>query len=139
MSEVTQTDKLLSVAEFGKRLGGISPATVHSWLSLGKFGLERTKVGGRTMLRESELLKVIHAGEKSSPKPRKSKQHASPKKQSETNLWAQIGTVHNALTKEDDAAQMRRKLVWIVEYIQDAAEMLDQVALNIRKMLEDGD
>ena len=53
---------LLSVAEFGRRLGGISPYTIHTWLSLGKFGLERVKVGGRTMLHESDLLKVIQRG-----------------------------------------------------------------------------
>jgi hypothetical protein len=50
---------LLSVEEFGRRLGGISPATIHSWLTLGKFGLERIKVGGRTMLDEAQLLRVL--------------------------------------------------------------------------------
>jgi hypothetical protein len=34
--------------------------TMHSWLSKGK--LQRTKVGGRTMIRESELQKVIEDG-----------------------------------------------------------------------------
>jgi hypothetical protein len=62
-------ERLLSVKEFARRLGEgddhISPATVHSWLSLGRFGLERTKVGSRTFLRESELYKVIHHRSKS--------------------------------------------------------------------------
>jgi hypothetical protein len=65
---------LLSIEEFGKRLGGISPATIHTWLSLGKFGLERTKIGSRTMLVESELLKVIAHGGKSRAPRRATKQ-----------------------------------------------------------------
>jgi excisionase family DNA binding protein len=56
-------DVLLSVAEVGKRLGGISKWTIYAWLSQGK--LQRTKVGGRTMIRESELQKVIQDGGKS--------------------------------------------------------------------------
>jgi hypothetical protein len=63
------TEKLLSISEFCERLGGISPATLYTWLSLGRFGLERTKVGSRTMLRESELAKCISNGGKS-PNPR---------------------------------------------------------------------
>lgn len=56
-------ENLLSVEETAKRLGGISKWTVHAWLSQGK--LQRTKVGGRTMIRESELQKVIQDGGKS--------------------------------------------------------------------------
>jgi excisionase family DNA binding protein len=56
-------DSLLSVSEAAKRLGGISIWTVHAWLSKGK--LQRTKVGSRTMIRESELQKVIDVGGKS--------------------------------------------------------------------------
>jgi excisionase family DNA binding protein len=56
-------DDLLSVSEAAKRLGGISKWTVHAWLSQGR--LCRTKVGGRTMIRESELQKVIEDGGKS--------------------------------------------------------------------------
>ncbi len=56
-------DSLISVEEAAKRLGGISKFTVHAWLSQGK--LQRTKVGGRTMIRESELAKVIQDGGKS--------------------------------------------------------------------------
>ena len=46
-------DALISVSEAARRLGGISKWTVHAWLSQGR--LQRTKVGGRTMIRESEL------------------------------------------------------------------------------------
>ena len=56
-------DSLLSVAEAARRLGGISKWTIHAWLSQGK--LQRTKVGGRTMIRESELEKVVKDGAKS--------------------------------------------------------------------------
>jgi excisionase family DNA binding protein len=56
-------ENLLSVAEAAKRLGGISRWTVYAWLSQGR--LRRTKVGGRTMIRESELQKVICEGGKS--------------------------------------------------------------------------
>ena len=61
-------EALLSVDEAARRLGGISKWTVHAWLSQGR--LQRTKVGGRTMIRESELAKVIDDGGKS-PAPRK--------------------------------------------------------------------
>ena len=67
-------DELLSVEEAARRLGGISPWTVHSWLSQGK--LQRTKVGGRTMIRESELEKVIVDGGKS-PGPNKDQRSKS--------------------------------------------------------------
>jgi excisionase family DNA binding protein len=50
-------DTLLSVEEAARRLGGISKWTVHAWLAKGK--LRRTKVGSRTMIRESELQRVI--------------------------------------------------------------------------------
>jgi excisionase family DNA binding protein len=60
-------ERLLSVEEAARALGGISKWTVHAWLSQGK--LQRTKVGGRTMIRESELTKVIEDGGKS-PAPR---------------------------------------------------------------------
>jgi excisionase family DNA binding protein len=63
MDAVLKSDALFSVEEAAKRLGGISKWTVHAWLSQGK--LQRTKVGGRTMIRESELAKVIVDGGKS--------------------------------------------------------------------------
>ncbi len=56
-------EELLSVEEAAKRLGGISKWTVHAWLSQGK--LQRTKVGRRTMIRESELARVINDGGRS--------------------------------------------------------------------------
>jgi excisionase family DNA binding protein len=56
-------DALLSVEQTAVRLGGLSKWTVYAWLSQGK--LQRTKVGGRTMIRESELAKVIDDGGKS--------------------------------------------------------------------------
>ena len=56
-------DTLLSVEEVARRLGGLSKYTIHAWLSKGK--LQRTKVGSRTMIRESELQKVIEDGGKS--------------------------------------------------------------------------
>ena len=56
-------DNLLSVSEAARRLGGISKWTVHAWLSQGR--LRRTKVGSRTMIRESELEKIIQDGGKS--------------------------------------------------------------------------
>jgi excisionase family DNA binding protein len=55
-------ENLLSVEDAAKRLGGISKWTVHAWLSQGK--LRRTKVGGRTMIRESELARVIRDEER---------------------------------------------------------------------------
>jgi excisionase family DNA binding protein len=61
-------ESLYSVEEAAKRLGGISKWTIHAWLSQGR--LQRTKVGGRTMIRESELHKVIEDGGKS-PAPRR--------------------------------------------------------------------
>ena len=60
-------EELLSVEEAARRLGGISKWTVHAWLSRGK--LQRTKVGGRTMIRVSELNKVINDGGKSPRRP----------------------------------------------------------------------
>jgi excisionase family DNA binding protein len=56
-------DTLLSVDEAARRLGGLSKYTIHAWLSSGK--LRRTKVGSRTMIRESELERVIEDGGKS--------------------------------------------------------------------------
>lgn len=60
-------EKLYSVPEAAKLLGGISKWTVHSWLSQGR--LERVKIGSRTMIRGSELAKMIEDGGKS-PAPR---------------------------------------------------------------------
>jgi excisionase family DNA binding protein len=46
-------EELLSVEEAARRLGGLSIYTIHAWLSSGK--IRRTKVGSRTMIRESDL------------------------------------------------------------------------------------
>lgn len=46
-------EKLFSVEEAARELGGLSKFTIHAWLSSGK--LRRTKVGSRTMIRESDL------------------------------------------------------------------------------------
>lgn len=63
-------EQLFSVEEAAQRLGGLSKWTIHAWLSQGR--LQRTKVGGRTMIRESELAKVIQDGGKS-PSPARAK------------------------------------------------------------------
>jgi excisionase family DNA binding protein len=55
-------ERLLSVTEAAKQLG-ISKFTIEAWLS--KKKLQRTKVGRRTMIRESELEKVLDDGGKS--------------------------------------------------------------------------
>ena len=56
-------DELISVSEAARRLGGIAKSTVYAWLADGR--LQRTKVGSRTMIRQSELAKVIDEGGKS--------------------------------------------------------------------------
>jgi excisionase family DNA binding protein len=56
-------DTLISVEDAARLLGGISKWTVYRWLSQNK--MQRTKVGSRTMIRESELQKVIEEGGKS--------------------------------------------------------------------------
>lgn len=65
-------DELLNVKEFAKYAGGISPWTVTAWLSHGK--LVRTKIGGRTMIRRSELQRVLVEGGKSLGRPRPKKE-----------------------------------------------------------------
>jgi excisionase family DNA binding protein len=56
-------EALYSVDEAARWLGGLSKYTIHAWLSSGK--LRRTKVGRRTMIRESDLLKMVEDGSKS--------------------------------------------------------------------------
>jgi len=51
--------KLYTVEGAAAFLGGISKWTVHSWLAKGK--LRRTKVGARTMIRESDLQAFLSA------------------------------------------------------------------------------
>jgi hypothetical protein len=50
-------DDLHSINVFARRAGGISPHTVRICLRDGK--INRTKVGRRTMVRESELQKIV--------------------------------------------------------------------------------
>jgi len=54
-------DRLFSVRDAAAYLGGLSPYTISAWLSQGK--LRRVKVGSRTMLRQSELDRLIAAGD----------------------------------------------------------------------------
>jgi excisionase family DNA binding protein len=58
-------DPLLSVEEAARKLGGLSKHTIHAWLWKGK--LRRTKVGARTMIRESELQRVIRDEPRTTP------------------------------------------------------------------------
>jgi excisionase family DNA binding protein len=53
-------DPLYSVPEACRLLGGISKWTLFAWLTKGR--LQRTKVGGRTMIRRSELQRMIQDG-----------------------------------------------------------------------------
>jgi excisionase family DNA binding protein len=62
-------EQLLSIEDAARKLGGISKWTLHAWLSQGR--LQRTKVGGRTMIRESELQRFIEDGGKSPASRRK--------------------------------------------------------------------
>jgi excisionase family DNA binding protein len=55
-----EMEKLMSVEDAAIYLGGISKATVYAWFTQGR--LRRTKVGRRTMVRESELSRVICDG-----------------------------------------------------------------------------
>ena len=52
-----KADKLYSVADAAQYLGGLSIYTIHAWLSAGR--LRRTKIGARTMIRESDLQAFI--------------------------------------------------------------------------------
>lgn len=61
-------DTLISVSEAARRLGGISKWTLYAWFSQGR--LQRTKVGSRTMVKETEVQRVIDDGGKS-PTPRR--------------------------------------------------------------------
>ena len=57
-------EMLYSVKEAAKKLGGVSRFTIYSWMSRGL--LERTRVGGRVMVRESSLLKLLKGSERQS-------------------------------------------------------------------------
>jgi excisionase family DNA binding protein len=55
-------DRLYSVGASAVYLGGVSKHSVYAWLSKGI--LARTKIGRRTMIRESELIRFIERGNK---------------------------------------------------------------------------
>jgi excisionase family DNA binding protein len=55
-------ETLYSVDAAAKKLGGVSKFTIYGWLSKGV--LERTRVGGRAMIRESSLLKLLEESSK---------------------------------------------------------------------------
>lgn len=50
-------EMMYSVDSAAKALGGISPMTIRAWLRTGR--LRRTKVGSRTMIRESALREMV--------------------------------------------------------------------------------
>ena len=56
-------EKLFSVEEAAQLLGGLSKWTIHAWFSQGR--LQRVKIGSRSMIKESELQRLIDAGSKS--------------------------------------------------------------------------
>ena len=57
-------EKLYDVKSAAESLGDISPSTVRAWLSQGR--LNRTKLGRRTMVSQSELERFIREGQDSS-------------------------------------------------------------------------
>jgi excisionase family DNA binding protein len=58
--ETRGLEPLYSVTEAARMLGGVSRFTVYAWMNRGL--LERTRVGGRVMVRESSLLKLLEQG-----------------------------------------------------------------------------
>jgi hypothetical protein len=54
-------EEIVSVKEGARLLGGISHYTLHSWFSKGF--LTRIKVGARTMVKVSELERILREGE----------------------------------------------------------------------------
>jgi excisionase family DNA binding protein len=62
-----EAGKLYTVEGAAAYLGGVSKWTVHAWLAKGK--LRRTKVGSRTMIRESDLRAFIDACNPETAKP----------------------------------------------------------------------
>jgi excisionase family DNA binding protein len=57
--DTRRMERLYSVDAAAKKLGGLSKFTIYTWISRGL--LERTRVGGRVMVRESSLLKLLQA------------------------------------------------------------------------------
>ena len=52
-----EMEALFDVETAAQKLGGVSPWTVRSWLTQGK--LQRTRVGRRVMIRESDLERFL--------------------------------------------------------------------------------
>lgn len=67
-SKGLRMENLFSIEESAKKLGGLSIHTINTWLSQGR--LRRTKVGARTMIRESELERIVIDGGKSTGRQR---------------------------------------------------------------------
>jgi excisionase family DNA binding protein len=63
-------DRLFSVKDAAAYLGGLSAYTISAWLSQER--LRRTKIGSRTMVKQSELDRLVAAGDggKSAGRPR---------------------------------------------------------------------
>ena len=76
MTKKTETlEALYSVPEAAKKLGGVSRFTVYAWMSRGL--LERTRVGGRVMVRESLLLKLLeHGNQREAARRKRGDSHA---------------------------------------------------------------
>ena len=69
-------EALYSVADAARMLGGVSKFTIYAWMSRGL--LERTRVGGRVMVRESSLLKLLEQGsQQEAARRKKGDSHAS--------------------------------------------------------------
>jgi excisionase family DNA binding protein len=69
--ETKPLETLYSVEAAARKLGGVSRFTIYAWLSKGI--LERTRVGGRVMIRESSLLKLLEQGGKQESRRGKSR------------------------------------------------------------------
>lgn len=54
---MSEFERLVSVEEAARLLGGLSRWTIYAWASQGK--LHKTKVGRRTMFRQTELNRLI--------------------------------------------------------------------------------
>ena len=70
-----ENGKLYSVEDAAVFLGGLSKYTIHAWLSKGR--LRRTKVGTRTMIRESDLQDFI---DRCNPQPTNCETGTAPAK-----------------------------------------------------------
>jgi excisionase family DNA binding protein len=73
-------ERLYSVKDAAQALG-ISPATVYTWLSLGR--IVRTKIGSRVLIRQSELERLISAS--NGPDPRRNGKVASRRRKQAPN------------------------------------------------------